>query len=97
MFIANLTYTAPIERIESLLEGHKAFLKEQYAQGVFLASGRKNPRTGGIILARCASRESFEEILAQDPFQIHDAARYEIIEFVPSMTAEGLEALQEPV
>ncbi len=95
MFIANLTYIAPIERIEALLEEHKAFLQEYYAQGVFLASGRKNPRNGGIILARCASREALEKILAQDPFQIHQAAEYEIIEFIPSFTAEGLESLQE--
>lgn len=52
MFIVSLTYHASLEQIDAYLAEHVAFLKEQYAQGHFLASGRKVPRTGGIILAR---------------------------------------------
>ncbi len=95
MFIASLTYTVSIEQIDALLEAHVAFLKEQYAKGIFLASGRKNPRNGGVIMGRCASREEFEAVLAQDPFHKNNAARYDIIEFAPTMVAEGLESLLE--
>jgi uncharacterized protein YciI len=59
-------------------------------------SGRKVPRTGGIIIADCADRAEIEAIMESDPFFI-GVAEYEIIEFVPSMTAEALEAFRYSV
>ena len=51
MFVLELTYTAPESRVDEFLAEHVAWLDRQYAAGVFLASGRKVPRDGGIILA----------------------------------------------
>lgn len=50
MFILELTYTAPLGRIDALLSEHVAWLERGYADGAFLASGRKNPRDGGVII-----------------------------------------------
>ena len=93
MFIVSLTYVKPLEVIDSLLEEHVAWLKANYAAGVLLASGRKVPRTGGVILARAESREALDAVLAGDPFYREGAARYDVTEFVASMAAPGLEAL----
>lgn len=90
MFIISLTYIKPLEEVDTLLEEHVAYLKEQYSLGNFLASGRKVPRTGGIILARGASREEIEAIITLDPFHRHGAAEYEITEFTPTMTSDEL-------
>ena len=57
MFIVELTYKAELSEIDALMREHMAFVKKYYAAGVFLASGRKVPREGGIILATCESRE----------------------------------------
>ena len=95
MYIVDLTYVKPLEIVEFHLEAHVAYLKEQYAAGAFLASGRKVPRTGGVILARCGSEEELQAVLDKDPFRQHGVARYTVTEFLPSMTAEGLGALQE--
>jgi len=92
MFIVALAYTAPLARIDEFLEGHRAFLAEQYARGLFLMSGRKEPRDGGIIVAHAASRAELETVLRDDPFHQAGVARYEITEFVPTMTAEALAA-----
>jgi uncharacterized protein YciI len=92
MFIVALTYTAPLARIDSFLAAHRAFLDEQYARGLFLMSGRKEPRDGGIIIAHAASRAELESVLRDDPFHQAGVARYEITEFVPTMTAEALAA-----
>lgn len=92
MFIIALTYTAPLARVDEFLEGHRAFLAEQYARGLFLMSGRKEPRDGGIIVAHAASRAELEAALRDDPFHQAGVARYEITEFVPTMTAEALAA-----
>lgn len=43
MLVLELTYTAPVERVDALMEAHVTWLDTQYAVGVFIASGRKNP------------------------------------------------------
>ena len=90
MFVISITYTKSADEIDALLTAHKQFLNEQYADGVFLMSGRKVPRGGGIIIADASDRAEVEAIIETDPFYIGDVAKYEITEFVPSMTAEAL-------
>ena len=90
MFIISLTYHKSLEEVDKHLSAHVEFLKEHYAKGIFLASGRKNPRNGGIILALAPSKTEIEAIIALDPFYIHDVATYEITEFTPSMTSPEL-------
>ncbi len=90
MFIIALTYHKSLEEVDKHLSAHIEFLKMHYAKGVFLASGRKNPRNGGIILALAANRAEIEAVIACDPFYIHDVAAYEITEFTPTMTSPEL-------
>lgn len=94
MFIISLTYKAPLEEIDAHLEGHVAWLKECYERGLFIASGRKVPRDGGVILAR-GDRTVVEACLAGDPFNKNQLADYVITEFQPTMTADGFEGLAE--
>lgn len=95
MFIVILTYKVPLEKIEVHLENHIIYLKEQYRVGNFLASGRRIPRSGGVILAKVADKSELESILKQDPFNQNDLADYDIIEFSPSMTCKELDFLIE--
>ena len=93
MFIVSLHYIVGLDVIDQHLDAHVAYLKRQYAAGNFLASGRKVPRTGGVILASVSSKEKLHSILAEDPFQKAGLAEYSITEFTPSMVADGLEKL----
>lgn len=95
MFVLELTYTAPIEDVDAVLEAHVAWLDEQYENGVFLASGRKNPRDGGVILAVAEDRARIEEIAASDPFVGAQVCAYRITEFVATKTAPELERYRE--
>ncbi|QGY38816.1 GTP cyclohydrolase [Pseudodesulfovibrio cashew] len=95
MFIILVNYLKPIEDVERALEAHREFLAKHYAAGNLLLSGPQNPRTGGVIMARAARREAVERLVSQDPFFKEGIAEYEIMEFLPTMTAEGLEALKE--
>ena len=52
MYIVSLTYHRPIAEVDSHLDGHIARLKTYFQDGTFIASGRKNPRTGGVIPPR---------------------------------------------
>jgi uncharacterized protein YciI len=91
MFVLSLTYTAPVERIDALLVEHLAWLDQGYAEGMFLASGRKVPRTGGVILAVAESRAALEKFVAADPFAREGVADYAITEFVATRTGPDLE------
>ncbi|CAM5293642.1 YciI family protein [Streptomyces narbonensis] len=95
MFVLELTYTAPVERVDALLDAHVEWLDAQYAAGVFLASGRKNPRDGGVILAAGVGRAEIEEITAADPFSTEGVCAYRITEFYATKTADGIAAYRE--
>ncbi|BBB62747.1 hypothetical protein UNDKW_4474 [Undibacterium sp. KW1] len=93
MFVIELTYIQPLSIVDNFVSEHRAFLERHYATGQFLLSGRKEPRTGGFILANTASREALESILQGDPFQREGIARYTVTEFLPSMAAADLQGL----
>jgi len=91
MFVVNLTYIKPLEEIGRHLEAHREFLVRQYADGVFLASGPKNPRDGGVILASGkVSRSELDTILNLDPFRQYELATYDVTEFTPAKYAPAL-------
>jgi len=95
MFIISLTYIVDLKEIDELLPKHIEYLKTQYKKGTFIASGRKIPRTGGIIFSKVENIQKLEEILEQDPFKINNLARYDIQEFIPSMTSDEFLNLKE--
>jgi uncharacterized protein YciI len=94
MFIVTLTYLKPVEEIDALMHDHVAWLEAGYAEGLFVASGRRVPRIGGVILARSGDEPALRAALARDPFAVHGAARCDVVEFAASMTAPGAEVLK---
>lgn len=84
MFIVNLNYIAPLPKLDEHMTEHVKFLNKYYKQNVFMASGRKVPRTGGIILAMAKSKEELELIIKEDPFYVHQLAEFTITEFLTS-------------
>lgn len=90
MFLVELTYKAPLARIDARMKAHVAFLDKYYAAGNFLISGRQIPRTGGIIVALADSRERIEAIMAEDPFCRDGLAEVRIIEFRASQRADDI-------
>lgn len=94
MFVVSLTYVCEMSEVEKYLEEHIQYLDNQYAQDNFIASGRKVPRTGGVILANVDNIDLLNKILSNDPFKKHGLAEYEIIEFIPSKTVKELDFLR---
>ena len=95
MFVVSVNYVESLDKIDSLLEEHVEFLKMQFEKQVFIASGRKVPRTGGVIIAKASSKDELEAILKQDPFYKNGVAEYEITEFVASMVLPEFASLKE--
>ena len=96
MFVIELTYKAPLDKIDAHMRAHMRFLKAQYAAGRFLISGRKIPRDGGIIIATGGTRDEMEVIARQDPFVTAGLADVRVIEFRASQRAPDVNALIDP-
>ncbi|MCQ4044209.1 YciI family protein [Streptantibioticus rubrisoli] len=95
MFVVELTYTAPLDRVDAALADHVAWLDKQYADGVVIASGRKQPRDGGVLIAVAPDRATVEALVATDPFAIAGVADYRITEFIATKTAPALERYRQ--
>jgi uncharacterized protein YciI len=93
MFIIDLQYIVPLEQLDAHMTEHVKFLQKYYKQNVFVASGRKVPRTGGIILALAKSREEVDEIIKEDPFYIHKLAEFKVTEFMTSQSHPEIKKL----
>jgi len=93
MFIINLNYIVPLEKLDAHMGEHMKFIREYYKKNVFVASGRKVPRTGGIILALAKSKEEVEKIMKDDPFVKLTLAEFSILEFQTSQHHPDLKKL----
>ena len=91
--MVTLTYLGDLSEVDAALPEHVAWLDQQYADGVFIASGPQVPRVGGLILVAGTDREELERRLALDPFGGLRLAEHAVVEFVPSRVADGLEQL----
>lgn len=84
-----------MEELDAHMTAHVKFLQKYYKKNIFIASGRKVPRTGGIILALADSKEQVEEIIREDPFYIHKLADFAITEFLTSQYHPDMKKILE--
>jgi uncharacterized protein YciI len=91
MFVLLLSYVRPLEEVDALMQEHVAWLDEHYEAGQFVVSGRRIPRTGGVIIARGDDRGEIERIAERDPFVSAGVATCELIQFRASQTADGFD------
>ena len=96
MFLVDVTYIKPLDEVMRLAPAHRAYAATQYAAGRYLLSGRKLPRTGGLILANVDTREEMQAIVAGDPFFIEGVAEYALTELQPVMACDALAHLLPP-
>jgi uncharacterized protein YciI len=94
VFLLLARYTKPIEEVDRLLEGHKAWIGRNADR--ILLTAREQPLIGGLILARAQSAEEIWEMIGEDPFHVEGVAEYEVREYRPARAAPGLEGLLEP-
>ena len=93
MYLIVLDFTRPLDEVDRVASEHKAWLEGLRVAGTLLLSGRRNPRTGGVIVATAGSREAIDRLVEADPFHIAGVARHTVIEFRPSMAADDLTRL----
>lgn len=95
MFIISLSYKKDLSEVEKYIESHVQFLDKYYSEKKFIFSGRKNPRTGGVIVARNVDRKTLQKIISEDPFYQNDIANYDITEVIPTKYDEDFASFIE--
>ncbi len=82
-FLVSIQYKVPVEQLGDNVRLHREFLQIGYDRGWLLMSGPRNPKTGGIIIARTHSLEALAEFFKDDPYQLAGLADHEFTEFDP--------------
>ena len=94
MFIVLLKFSANKAQAGQFMDGHKAWIKQGFDDGVFLLAGSIQPAQGGGIVAHNTSKEDLEGRLARDPFVAEDVVTTEITEIAPALTDPRLAFLK---
>lgn len=93
MFIVLLKFSDNKADAPRHMDGHKAWLEQGFADGVFLLSGSVQPKQGGAVFAANTTRDELEHRIAQDPFVAEDVVHAEIIEIDASRADDRLSFL----
>ena len=93
MHIVFLKFSTNKSQASQFLEGHKAWLKRGFDDGVFLLAGSLEPGLGGGILAHNTSLADLHVRVNDDPFVAQDVVKAEIFELDPGKADERLQFL----
>jgi len=93
MFIVLLKFSDNKANAGRFMDGHKAWIKQGFDDGVFLMAGSLQPGLGGGVLADDTSRAELESRVAADPFVTENVVSAEIMEITPAKTDSRLEFL----
>lgn len=94
--IAIIRYRRPLDEVVANTDDHRAYLKGLYEKGTLLASGPFDPRAGGALLLRLPDENpaaALDAVRDDDPFWQRGIAQYELLNWVPVIGKEGLDAL----
>ena len=93
MFIVLLRFSGNKAKAGQFMDGHKAWLKHGFDDGVFLLAGSLQPNLGGGILAQAASLPDLQRRVSDDPFVAENVVTAEIVEIAPSRADDRLSFL----
>jgi uncharacterized protein YciI len=89
-------YRRPLPEIEAITEAHRAYLRTLKEQGILLASGPLDPRTGGMFLLRVQDANplaDLDTVRNNDPFFQAGLATYEPLVWNVVMGKDKLDQL----
>lgn len=93
MFVITLRF-ADKTKAPSLMDGHNAWIKRGFDDGVFLLVGSLQPNAGGAILAHNVTRPEIEARVQDDPFVAEGVVSAEILDIAPGRTDDRLAFLK---
>jgi uncharacterized protein YciI len=96
MFIIEITYKASLQQVDEAMKDHMMYLQKYYNQELFLLSGRKDPRKGGIILVNGSDAKEVRKVAREDPFYKMGLSKFRLIAFNASQANKHLAKIIKP-
>lgn len=93
MFAIVLQFSTNKSAAREHMDGHNAWLRKGFDDGVFLVSGSLVPGRGGIVLAAGEDAQTLRRRVDEDPFVEHGVVEADLLEFNPSKADPRLEFL----
>ena len=93
MYIVFLKFSANKSKASQFMDGHKAWIKRGFDDGVFLLTGSLEPKLGGGILAHNTSLIDLQRRVNDDPFVVEDVVKSEVFELDPGKAEARLQFL----
>jgi len=93
MFIVLLKFSDNKAKAGQFMDGHNAWIKRGFEDGVFLLVGSLQPNLGGAIVAHNTSLSDLQDRVNDDPFVAENIVSAEILEITPAKTDERLKFL----
>jgi len=93
MFVVLLKFAANKGQAGQFMDGHKAWIKRGFDDGVFLLAGNLQPGLGGSVVAHNTSLSDLQIRVNGDPFVAENVVSAEILEIAPSKADERLQFL----
>lgn len=93
MFIVLLRFSENKAQAGELMDGHNAWIKSGFDDGVFLLVGGLQPNMGGGIVAHNTSLSDLQARVNNDPFVAENVVSAEILEISPAKADERLDFL----
>jgi uncharacterized protein YciI len=94
--LAIIRYRRPLEEVINFTDAHRAYLRELKAQGLLIASGPFDPRSGGALLLRLPDGDvqgALDRIRDNDPLVKAGMAQHELLAWNPVIGKEDLDKL----
>jgi len=93
MFIVTLKISDNKGKAGQFMDGHKAWIKRGFDDGIFLLVGSLQPNLGGGIVAHNTSLSELQTRVHDDPFVAENVVSAEILELAPARVDQRLEFL----
>lgn len=94
--IAIIRYRRPLEEVMAVTEQHRAYLRDIKDEGMLVASGPMDPRTGGILLLKVPDDDvvgTLDRIRDGDPYVTFGMAQYELIPWAVGIGKDDLDRI----
>jgi len=93
MFIVLLRFAENKGNVGEFMDGHNAWIKDGFDDGVFLSVGGLQPSLGAGIMAHNTTMKELQNRTNNDPFVVEKIVEPEILEITPAKVDERLNFL----
>lgn len=90
MFVILLKFSENKSKSGEYMDGHNAWIKQGFNDGVFLLVGSLQPNLGGSVIAYNISLAELHDRVNNDPFVAENIVTAEILEIDPKKADERL-------